>query len=339
MNERPPRHDIGPARALRIGIIGARRARQGLGPFVAKWLACHGARVVAHAGTSLTTVAEATADLARVAGVDARGYVGAASMLAAEALDAVAILSPPEHHGAALDACLAAGVHVLCEKPLLAPDVAAPSQAARVRALEDGFAERGRVLWENCQWPRTLATYRALFPECAAVPRTFAMGLEPASRGAAMLSDALSHPLSLLQALLGDEVEVSEIGCTLGPATTNEARAAYDLSFRAQGPAGAVQARVALRHAPEQPRRAWYALDGLRAERTVRLSDYAMQLSDGPRSVALPDPLELHLSAFLRAIAEAPPQAARRGERLASRALSARMAALEALIACAAPKR
>lgn len=312
----------------RIGIVGARRARQGLGPFVAKWLARHGADVVAHAGTSAETVAAATADLARLAGVDARGHVGLDALLAQEALDAVAILSPPEHHGEALDTCLAAGLHVLCEKPLLLPRSGGAAEVARVRAFEDGFAARGLVLAENCQWPRVLPTYRALYPRSAEIPRAFAMGLEPASRGAAMLTDALSHPLSLLQALLGDELTVAAIAVDRaeGPAEPE----AYDLEFRALGPRGELTASVALRHVPVQPRRAWFALDGLRAERALRLSDYSMSLCGDGREVPLPDPLELHLAAFVREIE------ARRGSagaaRPPSRALSARMAALAALV-------
>jgi len=358
-------------RAPRVGIVGARRARQGLGPFVAKWLARHGAEVVAHAGTSAATVAAAGADLGRVAGVHPRGHVGVAALLAHEDLDAVAILSPPEHHGEALDACLAAGVHVLCEKPLLLPDEADETDetdetddtddtddsagarvdevVARVRALEDGFAARGLLLWENCQWPHTLPAFRALFPLAPLVPRTFEMGLEPASHGPTMLTDALSHPLSLLQALLGAELVVAARSALAERVAMGSLPAAYDLSFRAAGPLGTAEARVSLRHRANQPRRAWFALDGRHAERTVRLDDYTMRLTEGQstaaeppsgaRSVPLADPLEAHLAAFLAALAGAA-AGHRRGREAhgaapVPRACSARMAALAALTAAA----
>jgi predicted dehydrogenase len=340
-------------RAPRIGIVGARRARQGLGPFVAKWLARHGADVVAHAGTSEATIAAASADLARLAGVHARGYVGVAALLEGEDLDAAAILSPPEHHGEALDACLAAGLHVLCEKPLLLPSEprAADVAVARVRAYEDAFAARGLLLWENCQWPHTLPAFRALFPAAPPVPRAFAMGLEPASHGAAMLTDALSHPLSLLQALLGAALVVDGISAQADRVAGSSVPDVYDLSFRAVGPRGTAEARVVLRHNAVQPRRAWFALDGHHAERTLRLDDYSMQLTEGEaapeqlaapprpagaaRSVPLPDPLEAHLAAFLAALAASDQGTPERALVPVSRACSARMAALASLTAAA----
>jgi hypothetical protein len=142
------------------------------------------------------------------------------------------------------------------------------------------------------------------------------MGLEPASHGAAMLTDALSHPLSLLQALLGAELAVDTIDRRAEAASATTEPDAYDVSFRAAGARGTCEARVVLRHAARQPRRAWLALDGHHAERTVRLDDYTMQLTEGQaaptrpaggaRSVPLPDPLEAHLAAFLDALARAP---------------------------------
>lgn len=320
-------------RAPRIGIVGARRARQGLGPFVAKWLARHGADVVAHAGTSAATVDMATAELARVAGVRARGHVGVAAMLGAEDLDAVAILSPPERHGDALEACLAAGLHTLCEKPLLPLE-----RAERASEFEQSFASQSLLLWENCQWPRTLATFRALFPRAPQVPRAFTMGLEPASHGATMLTDALSHPLSLLQALLGPSLRVAEV--TVGARRHGSAAepTEYTLEFRASGERGDAAARVELRHNAVQPRRAWYTLDGSHAERTIAVGDYTMSFEDRTpgaprgRAVVLPDPLERHLAEFVAALRGEPhdPEGA-----AVALACGPRLAALATLVASA----
>ncbi len=307
-------------RKPRFGIVGARRARQGLGPFVAKWLAREGAEVVAHAGTTADSVAAAARDLVNIAGVSSRGYVGVAELLAAEDLDAVAILSPPEHHAEALALCQAAGLHVLCEKPLLAPHITAPAAAA---AFEGDFRAKGLLLWENCQWPRTLPSFRALHPEARAVPERFAMGMEPASHGRVMASDALSHPLSLLQALVGAALTVDGIAVQLATETD------IQVTFDARGALGAVQAAVALHHNAVQPRRAWYRLDGLSAERTLRLADYTMQLSAEGRAVDLPDPLQAHLAHFVGVLAG---HVAPGPEGAVAAACGARAAALQALV-------
>ena len=122
------------ANAPRVGIIGARRVRQGLGPFVARDLVAAGAEVPCFVG-----------DLARARSrprsrrssdtrsVSPRGYVDVdAHARRASALDAVAILSPAETHEEYLVARARRGLAVLCEKPL----VWGTRRARRPRAAE-----------------------------------------------------------------------------------------------------------------------------------------------------------------------------------------------------------
>ncbi len=61
----------------------------------------------------------------------ARWHDSVESLLAGEALDFVDICTPPSSHAALIEAALARGVHVLCEKPL----VGAPEELARLAGL------------------------------------------------------------------------------------------------------------------------------------------------------------------------------------------------------------
>ena len=61
----------------------------------------------------------------------ARWHDSVESLLAGEALDFVDICTPPSSHAALIEAALARGVHVLCEKPL----VGAPDELARLAGL------------------------------------------------------------------------------------------------------------------------------------------------------------------------------------------------------------
>jgi hypothetical protein len=107
------------ARRPRIGIVGAGRRRQGLGPFVARDLIAAGAEipgfVVTRAESRDAVIRAWSTDL----GIAPRGHLELASLLGEERLDALAILSPAETHERHLEAALEAGLHVLCEKPLL----------------------------------------------------------------------------------------------------------------------------------------------------------------------------------------------------------------------------
>ncbi len=279
--------------APRVALVGARRVRQGLGPFVAQNLAAAGVEVSAVLGTSAESATSAARELAERFGLRARPHTSLDELLAKEPIDALAILSPPETHERYLSAALDARLHVLCEKPLV---WGAADFARRGRVLVDGFRARGLLLAENCQWPQVLDAFRALHPGCdGSPPRTFAMLLAPAARGIDALRDALSHPLSVLQALcpdpdphleairferLGREPETLRVGfvyCTKGARVI----CAVDLLADAQ-----------------VPRPAALEIDGLRAERRIRLPDYRMELADGERTVPLPDPLIRHLAVF-----------------------------------------
>ncbi len=90
-------------RAFRVGVVGARRARQGVGEHLARFLHTAGAKVVAVAGTSASTAAEAAAALAGH-GIAATSHADVGAMVRSEALDALVIASPAATHEACLEA-------------------------------------------------------------------------------------------------------------------------------------------------------------------------------------------------------------------------------------------
>jgi predicted dehydrogenase len=215
-------------------------------------------------------------------------------MLAAERLDALAVLTPVEHHAEGLELALEHGLAALCEKPLVWGDAAALAQG---RGLVDAFRARGLLLVENCQWPYTLPAFEALHPGALARPaRRFEMHLSPASKGERMLVDALPHFLSLLQALSGaPEAAIADVRFS----TRDPDASALDLRLVWKAGGGAIDASFALRASDRLPRAAGYAIDGRVAERRVALPDYTQLFADGAREVPLPDPLALLLTDFV----------------------------------------
>lgn len=111
-------------RPLRVGIVGA--------GYIADW---HAGALTALQGVELVAVADRSAGAARTFaeryGLTAHG--DAAQMIAAERLDAVHVLTPPDSHAAVAGACLEAGAHVLVEKPVALSAAAARRLAATAR--------------------------------------------------------------------------------------------------------------------------------------------------------------------------------------------------------------
>jgi predicted dehydrogenase len=282
----------------RIGIVGARRRRQGLGPFVARDLVKAGAEVVAFVTTNADSRDAAREELARDCAVSANGYLALDEMLTNERLDALAILSPSNSHRAALDAALAAGLPVLCDKPLVWDDEDLLSQTRRIVTA---FASAGLLLWENCQWPYSLAAYERLFPgSLDRPPQQFWMSMQPASAGVQALGDSLPHPLSLLQALVpGDCDRLEDTRFTL----EDPELGIMNVDFRYRTPDCCTQVRVRLVPSAVSPRAASYALDDRRAHRRVSGDDYRLSFEDDHgRSVSLDDPMTQLISDFVVAL-------------------------------------
>ncbi|MGH0030077.1 MAG: Gfo/Idh/MocA family oxidoreductase [Myxococcota bacterium] len=280
----------------RVGIVGARRRRQGLGPYVARDLAAAGADVPCFLAHRAETLGETRRGLAEAAGVDATGYLDLDTLLAECPVDALAILSPAETHARHLDRAARAGLHVLCEKPFVWGE---PGLVERTGDLLARFAAAGRQVWENCQWPWTLPGFEALHPGALEhPPRRFAMELEPASRGLQSLADALPHALSLLERLVPGPARVED-----PEFSTRDPRAdALTIRFRYRTADRACEATVTLRATDRLPRRAAYALDDRRAERLVSPSDYRLSFADADRSVPIADPLTRLVADFVAAL-------------------------------------
>lgn len=115
---------------IRVGLIGA--------GYIATW---HAEAIRATPGLRLAAVCDsapgAAGALAAALGVPAFGTV--ADLIAAGAVDAVHVLTPPQTHAAIAMDCLAAGLHVLVEKPMAL-------SAAEAGAMQAAAETAGRQL-------------------------------------------------------------------------------------------------------------------------------------------------------------------------------------------------
>ncbi|MFT7462296.1 MAG: putative dehydrogenase [Pseudohongiellaceae bacterium] len=284
--------------APRVAIIGARRRRQGLGPFVAKQLLTAGAEVAGIVGTSPETVAAGVADLRQSLGLELTGATSLRALLETEHVDAVAILTPAETHAEQLAAALDSGLSVLCEKPFV---WGTPDDLQTTTELVEAFSHAGLLLHENCQWPFTLPAFDALHPGLReqGPPSRFSMNLGPSVTGPATIGDSLPHAISLLQAIApATRAELSDVNFS----TRDETASELTVSFSWPADAGPVQATVELSQEAEQPRRAGYSIDGHQAARMIRSADYAQFFGDGARLVDVPDPLGQLIAAFVAAL-------------------------------------
>jgi len=283
---------------MRVAVIGARRSRQGTGPYLARFAAAAGAEVVAVLGTAPDTAEEAALGLEAGGLPRPRALADLDDLFALPDLAALIVASPPESHATLLERALEAGLHVLCEKPLA---WGGPDPSRDVESLARRFLAAGLTLRAVCQWPHTLATYESLHG-AVGKPRRFRMLLSPASSGARMLVDSLSHPLSLLHAVLpdaGGRVDEARVDAR------DDRHAQVRFVYRAAG--ATVDCAVVLAHSEHAPRAAGYGFDGHWVARETRLQPYEADLVAQDRRVPLPDPMAALVADFVAGVRERRP--------------------------------
>src|SRR3989344_4948161 len=98
-----------------VAVLGA----SGIGKFHAREFERAGADVAVILGSSQNSAEQTAAALHAAYGFRPRAYADLEALLEVESLDAVSICTPRGLHYDQARRCLAAGLHVLCEKPVV----------------------------------------------------------------------------------------------------------------------------------------------------------------------------------------------------------------------------
>lgn len=296
---------------MRVVVIGAQRRRQGIGEFVARFFEEEGATVSGIVATTAERARETCAALATRYGIRANGYGSLDAALRAEKPDAVAICSPYAVHAEHLEATARAGAHCFCEKPLWFDPALDP--ASETRRLIEPFLARELHLELVTQWPCLLEDFFALFPEERGRPvRSFSMLLCPGSAGTAMVPDAVPHPVSVLQALVGAGSVQKPRAWFLDQGLGDQGRELrIECEWRHVQGSVAVELHFATKE--EAPRPASFTINGRTAHRRIVLPTYSMTLESEERGGApartrpVADPARRLVRGFLeRATARTP---------------------------------
>lgn len=291
----------------RVAVVGARRKRQGTGEYVAREFVRCGCRVSAIVGTSPSTIELARGALRERYGIECNGYTSLAQLLEAEAIDVVAICSPPHIHLSQLELASQVGCHAFSEKPLWWNDefvYSANEVRERTERLLLSFLKNQRYLALNTQWPFTLDAFRRLHPQALIAqrpPERFAMWLSPTSGGRQMLVDSAPHLLSMLYALAGAG-EIGQIRAEYNDMPQYGARSAMQLSFIYRHSQGVTEVEFKLSRCAQPPRPAGYSVNGFGVQRHIELPGYLLSFSANGDSVPVPDPLAAAVADFVRSL-------------------------------------
>jgi len=143
---------------MKIAVVGAGRRRNGIGAYIARFMHAEGVSIVAVLAQDGASAHQDAAGL-REYGITAEPYGDMEMLIDQHHPDAFVIASPAVTHADYCARAVAAGSHVLCEKPF-AWDNGCDIQ--QVSEILDSARERGLIIGMNSQWPFVLPTYEQL---------------------------------------------------------------------------------------------------------------------------------------------------------------------------------
>ena len=282
-----------------VGIVGAGRTRNGLGPFLAEFLESAGFVVAGVSGRSPERAVVNAEALGQRLGHDVRAFPSA-SALCGGGVEALAIASPSEHHLEALQAGAAARLPTLCEKPLVHEH-----HVEEGAPIIETFAQERLPLLENCQWPYVLAAFFQLHgPPKLGKQTAVAMGLGPPRRGREMVQNMLSHLLSVIGAI--GVVDPDAIATDVHLDDPAFERTRNVLRFRLAGPSRTVEGVLYLEICQAPPRPAWLAIDGLRMDRQIG-EGHSIAFSANGKEVTINDPMKQLIARFASMVRDRDP--------------------------------
>jgi len=197
------------AAQLRVAVVGA----SGIGKHHAKWHHLAGGEVVGFLGSSQERCAATAQALKEIFAFSGRGYWDWEQLLTEAQPDLVDICLPNHLHANYARQALAAGSHVLCEKPLVWQQGERYEELLeKARRLVDSAREKGLKFGVCTQYAASLPHYLRLYEpvrgELGEITEFFAE-METLARGrrrsaADVWVDMGPHPLSLLLAWMPD---------------------------------------------------------------------------------------------------------------------------------------
>jgi len=275
---------------ISVGIVGAGRSRNGLGPFLAGFLETTGFLVTGVSGRSFGRARANAEEVGRRLGHEVCA-LPSLEALCGSGISALVIAAPAEHHLEALQAAAETGLPTLCEKPLLHEN-----DIREGPSIINSYASRCLPLMENCQWPYLLPVFVQLNGEIhAGEVHTVEMGLGPPRPGREMVQGTLSHLLSIAQVFtsIDSKTIVRDVRLEDPKLSGTQNTLCFDLA----GPARTISCVLHLSICDAPPRPAWLLINGRRIDRRI-LQGHSMTFAANGIEIAVADPVKALVRRF-----------------------------------------
>jgi len=271
---------------LKIAVLGAGN----IGKFHVREFINAGVDVTAILGSSRATAARTAEILHSEFNVKPKPYFELDKLIETEDIDAVSVCTPPDLHYIQVKKCLEAGLHVLCEKPLVLNSYL--NNCDRAKELVELSEKQGKILSVNTQWPSVLDYIKNQVDFSQL--KSFSMYTQPGAPGIDMLPDHLPHANSMVVKLIpggrAEDIKFikysrEDLGIYFTYINKNlECAITYRFAYKA-----------------DRPRKVIFSFDGLEFSREIG-ENYQQRLVADKIKFDIEDPLKISIGKFVGAI-------------------------------------
>lgn len=271
---------------LKIAVLGVGN----IGTFHVREFINAGAEVVATLGSSRETAVASAEKLRSQFHVAPKAYSELDSLLGAEHLDAVSICTPSRMHYTQVKKCLEAGLHVLCEKPLVLNSYA--DNHGEANELVGLSEKQGKILTVNTQWPSVLDAIKNQTD--LSKLKSFSMQMQPETLGVDMLTEALAHPNSMVVKLIpGGHAEEIKF--------EKHSKEDIGICFKYVKEDLKCDVHYKFIHKAERPRKVVFSFNGLEWRRELG-ENYQQRLVTDNMAIDIEDPFRVSIGRFVGAV-------------------------------------
>jgi predicted dehydrogenase len=271
---------------LKIAVLGAGN----IGRFHIREFISAGAEPVAVLGKTEDSARKKVQSLNSEFGLKLKAYSDLGQLIKKEDIDAVSICTPPILHAGQADACLKAGLNVICEKPFVQDGFA--NNYPRARQLADLAKNNRKVLTVNTQWPAMLEQLAKQFKLTDL--KSFSVFSQPGEKDANMLPDHLPHANSmLLKLIFGGKAE----NIVFKQGSNRDIQINFDFVHAK----GSCEVTYRFKFKADRPRKLKFTFNGREFTREID-ENYRQRLISGSERLDIEDPLKVSISRFILAV-------------------------------------
>lgn len=293
---------------MKVGIAGA----SGIGRHHAKWYSRLGCEVAAIFATSRESGEAAAARMRDEFPFTGRVWTEWDEFVKDSGIEACSVCSPADRHAGNIVSLAAAGIHILCEKPLLwSSDADAHSLRQESQRVADAVRSAGVIFALNAQYPAAMPGWRELHDRITPRPPSmrlllFRMESRGANRGLPGPEDSWidlgPHPLAIVDHISPGAVDPATITHLDGPASTS-------VQFKWVGERGTTDVRILCRRVADGPVRRQVGNENLLVDYQAveRDGEFSTLLRSGPHRWTGPDLMQVSIESFVEAVREASP--------------------------------